>query len=627
MARVLICEDEHIVALDIKRHLVRFGYEVSGPYATGEEGIEACAADKPDLVLMDIRLQGRLDGIESARAIFDRFDVPVILLTAYADSETVSRAKDSRPFGYVIKPFDDKELRTAIEMALYRHLMDRKLRASEERYRNLFEAAPSANLTATPDGVVTDCNAAFAALLGWPGSEDALGTHLADRFANRAEGESFLEKIAGGTAPSVEEWTLLGKDGKIVQALATVSLGKGDDGRLEELRIYLVDVTERKELESQLRQAQKMEAVGRLAGGVAHDFNNIITAIMGYCNLLAEDVGENAALRGEVEGIQTAARKAVNLTRQLLAFSRKQPLDARAMDANAALADLEKMARRLVSENIIVKFFLEAKRPRVLIDPGQFEQILINLVVNAKDALPGDGSIVIETANVVADGSGKHHGVPAGDWFVLSVRDSGAGIAPENLQRIFEPFFTTKGLERGTGLGLSTVYANATRNGGRVAVESEIGKGTCFFVYLPVSIDEADRGAPPAAPAVPEPTPQAKGQAVLLTEDDDYLRNLLSRLLSKIGYRVFEASNPGEAILIAERERDFILLTDVVMPRMSGYELADRLAAERKDLRVIFMSGYNDKREGPSGAAYGKSAFLQKPFSHQQLMDVLALFN
>jgi PAS domain S-box-containing protein len=646
MAKILICEDEPIVALDIKRHLLRFGYSVAGIFPSGEEALAVMGTERPDLVLMDIRLQGKLDGIAAARRIYDEFSVPVVLLTAYADEDTVARAKDSHPFGYIIKPFEERELRTAIEIALFRHAMEAKLRQSEERYRSLFEEAPSANFTAAPDGRITSANSAFAKLLSRSDEAGLVGSNLLDRFSDRSAGRSFLEGCRMGRVPPTEEWTLLARDGRTVYVLATLGLATDAAGRPVEIRGYLVDVSERRELESQLRQALKMEAIGRLAGGVAHDFNNIITAIMGYCNLLAEDLGDDKTQRDELEGIQTAARKAVNLTRQLLAFSRKQPLEPRLIDANQNLGDLEKMSRRLVSENIGLKFFLDAKRPRVSIDPGQFEQVLINLVVNAKDAVGESGSIVVETWNALSDGSSKFHGVPAGDWFVLAVRDTGVGIPADDQQRIFEPFFTTKAVEQGTGLGLSTVYAIITRLGGRISLESEVGKGTVFYVYLPVAgaagdaagADGADgdpddagsaaietAAADPFGGAGPESPGgnSARSGCILLVEDDDYLRGLLVRILGKAGYRVLEAANPGEAILIAEREPAFLLMTDIVMPRMSGYELADRLGQARPEMRVLFMSGYHDRREGATADKFAGQAFLQKPFSHDQLMATL----
>jgi len=361
---------------------------------------------------------------------------------------------------------------------------------------------------------------------------------------------------------NAEEWDLKRPDGSIVTVLDTLvfSVASG------ELRAYLIDITKRKELEAQLRQAQKMEAIGRLAGGVAHDFNNIITAIMGYCNLLAEDVGDKPGLLEEVDGILSASRKAVNLTRQLLAFSRKQALEPKLIDINKSLSELEKMTRRLLNENIRLRFLLESHCPYVNIDPGQFEQVLINLIVNAKDAMPGGGTLVVQTSDVRADGNGKEHGIPPGDWVMISVRDTGEGIAPENLQRIFEPFFSTKSAQQGTGLGLSTVYTILTQSGGHVAVESEPGKGSIFHVYLPLA-----PGLPEDAEIAKTLAPGKREGTILLVEDDDHLRMILYRMLEKAGYRVVEASNPKEALEIAAKEKDYLLLTDIGMPGMTGY--------------------------------------------------------
>jgi len=620
MAKIIICEDEHIVALDMRRQLERFGYQVVGTYTSAEEALEACARSIPDLVLMDIQLQGKLDGVEASRLIYGDYGIPVILITAFADDATIARARDSLPFGYIIKPFEERELRTAIEIALLRSEMERKLRQSEERYRSLFLEAPTANFTAAADGTLTDCNGTFVALLDYPDAGAALGASLLDRFASRDEGQAALRRSTTLTPGAGDEWTLQRLDGETVYVLATLSLLPGRDGGEAELRGYLVDITERRELEAQLRQSQKMEAIGRLAGGIAHDFNNIITAIMGYCNLLAEDVGDNPTLKDEVDGILSSSRRAVNLTRQLLSFSRKQPLEPRIVDVNETLRDLEKMIRRLLSENLILKFFLEAKKPHVSIDPGQFEQIIINLVVNAKDAVAESGAIVVETRTVLADGSGRNHGIVKGEWLQVVVRDNGGGIAPDDLQRIFEPFFTTKPKNQGTGLGLSTVYTAVNRAGGMVSVESEQGRGTAFFVYLPVVALAAPAQVP--TPAAKIPRPPRKG-TILLAEDDAYLRGLLAKLLAKAGYRVLEADTAAQALTIAAGEQGYTLLTDIVMPQMNGYELANRLKEQNQDLRVLFMSGYHDQYEKPAVASYTKSSFIQKPFSHDQLLAAL----
>jgi len=613
MSKILICEDEPIIALDIERTLLRLGHEVVGTYTNAEEAIQACDELKPGLVLMDIELKGPMDGLEASKRIYERYVIPVIVITAFADEATVSRAKDSLPFGYIIKPFEERELRTSIEIALYRHEMDQKLRFSEERYRSLFEDAPTANFTATTGGSITDCNGTFLSLFAFSKREDALDFPFVDLFNQKKDGITVLERALQDTKTGQEEWSLRKRNGETIFVLATLILRSG------ELRGYLVDVTEWRELEAQFRQSQKMEAMGRLAGGLAHDFNNIITAIMGYCNLLAEDVGDNPLIKEEVEGILSASRRAVNLTKQLLAFSRKQAVEPRIIDVNDFLRDLEKMIRRLVSENINLKFYLEAKRATISIDPGQFEQIIINLVVNAKDAIEASGSIMLETANVRCDSPGYYHGLKKGEWVMVSVRDTGSGIPKENLQRIFEPFFSTKPKDKGTGLGLSTVYTVVNRAGGRVDVESEVGKGSQFFIYFPLVSDAKVETPLP----LEGPLGKIRSGTVLLVEDDDYLRGLLARLLGKTGYRVLEAANPGEALLLAEQEQDFILISDIVLPHMDGYELANRMAVNRPKLKILFMSGYHDKNEDPGKKNYGNSRFIRKPFSHEELLAIL----
>jgi PAS domain S-box-containing protein len=613
MSKILICEDEPIIALDIQRTLIRLGHGVVGSYSNAEEAIQACEVLKPGLVLMDIELKGPMDGLDASKWIYEHYSIPVILITAFADEVTVNRAKDSSPFGYIIKPFEERELRTSIEIALYRHEMDQKLRFSEERYRSLFEEAPTANFTATTSGNITDCNGTFLSLFAFPEREKAVGFPFVDLFNQQKDGETVLEKNLRNTVTGQEEWSLRKRNGEALFVLATLIVRGG------ELRGYLVDVTEWRELEAQFRQSQKMEAMGRLAGGVAHDFNNIITAIMGYCNLLSEDVGDNPLIKEEVEGILSASRRAVNLTKQLLAFSRKQAVEPRILDVNDFLRDLEKMIRRLVSENIDVKFYLEAKRATISIDPGQFEQIIINLVVNAKDAIEGSGSIILETANVRCDGQGPYHGLKKGEWVMVLVRDSGSGIAKEDLQRVFEPFFSTKPKDKGTGLGLSTVYTVVNRAGGQVDVESEVGKGSRFFIYFPL-VSNVKAEVPLSTEG---PMGTARSGTVLLVEDDDYLRGLLARLLGKTGYRVLEAANPGEALLLAEREQDFMLISDIVLPHMDGYELANRMAVSHPNLKILFMSGYHDKNEDPGKKNYGKSRFIRKPFSHEELLAIL----
>jgi signal transduction histidine kinase/ActR/RegA family two-component response regulator len=365
----------------------------------------------------------------------------------------------------------------------------------------------------------------------------------------------------------------------------------------------------------QLRQAQKMEAVGRLAGGIAHDFNNLLTVITGYSDLMLRKMDRNDVLRGKVEEVKKAGDRAAGLTRQLLAFSRKQILQPKIVDLNDIVVDTFKMLQRLIGEDIELLMVPQSKIGKVKADPGQLEQILLNLAVNARDAMPIGGKLTIKTSNVHLDHgyTMQHVAVQPGDYVLLSVSDTGCGMDAETRERIFEPFFTTKEIGKGTGLGLSTVYGIVKQSGGHVWVYSEVGHGTTFKIYLPreVAADEV-------MDAIAERDGNVNGtETVLLVEDEGAVRNMTRQILEELGYQVIEAENGPEAIRLnaAHNSEIDLLLTDVVMPRMSGRELADHLTAERPDLRVLYTSGYTEDAIIHHGVLDDGMAFLEKPFT------------
>ena len=359
---------------------------------------------------------------------------------------------------------------------------------------------------------------------------------------------------------------------------------------------------ERAHLEDQLRQAQKMEAVGQLAGGIAHDFNNLLTAILGFCELLLEEMAPANPSRADLLEIQTAGVRAAGLTRQLLAFSRRQVLQPKVHDLNVLVADIEPMLRRLIAENIALTVSLDARHALIRIDSTQLEQILVNLVVNAGDAMPRGGRLTIETAD--RDDASR---------VALIVRDDGVGMDEATLRRIFEPFFTTKGVGKGTGLGLATVQGIVTQSGGDVAVESEPGRGTTFTISFPLTTDAA-AGAPDAASA---PVVPGGSETVFVVEDDAAVRHLARLTLQRNGYRVLEAGSPREALAIAgaSTEPIHLLLSDVIMPDSEGPPLIDRLRTGRPGLQVLYMSGYTDDRIATHGVLDEGTPFLHKPFT------------
>jgi two-component system cell cycle sensor histidine kinase/response regulator CckA len=377
-----------------------------------------------------------------------------------------------------------------------------------------------------------------------------------------------------------------------------------------------VDVTERRQLESQLLQAQKMEAVGRLAGGVAHDFNNSLGVILGYTELLMRQAGD--AQRGKLEQILKATHRASGLTRQLLAFSRKQIVVPQVLDLNALLSDLQKMLGRLIGEDIDLAIVPAADLGQVKADPGQLEQVVMNLCVNARDAMPDGGTLRIETANAElhAGEASQQEPVASGRYVMLSVSDTGCGIEEELLSKIFEPFFTTKEPGKGTGLGLAMVYGIVKQAGGHVSAQSEPGRGTTFTIHLP-RIDE-----PSAAEVHEGPMPSKGSETILLVEDEAALRAIAREILEEHGYRVIEAGGANEAIEIVNRHPEpiHLLLTDVVMRGMNGRALAESLAAARPGLRVLYMSGYTDDVIAHSGVLEPGTLLITKPFTALALL-------
>jgi PAS domain S-box-containing protein len=409
------------------------------------------------------------------------------------------------------------------------------------------------------------------------------------------------------------------KDGKLFTEEMNIAPVRGAGGEVTHFIATKQDVTERKHLENQFRQVQKMEAVGRLAGGVAHDFNNLLTIINGYSEIVLDRLKSNDSLRGYVGEIKKAGDRAASLTRQMLAFSRQQVLASRVLDLNSLVADVEKMLRRLIGEDIDFVIVRDPALGQVKADPGQIDQILMNLAVNARDAMPQGGKLLIETSNVeLDDACARSHAVASpGRYVMLAVSDTGIGMDAETQACIFEPFFTTKEKGKGTGLGLAMVYGTVKQSGGYIFVYSEPGRGTTFKIYLP-RVDAPDESVQ---------APETRGrlvdgsETILLVEDEEALRDLAANILREHGYKVLESTSPEDALQISERHSEPIqlLLTDVVLPRMSGRQIAEHLAPLRPAMGVLYMSGYTDDSVVRHGVLEANTAFLQKPFTPASL--------
>lgn len=494
-----------------------------------------------------------------------------------------------------------------------------ELLRSEERYRDLVENAHDIIYEHDLAGNYTSINKAGERITGYSRAEIlnlTLDQTVAPEYTDKAR--QMLQRKLEGQPVTAYELEIISRDGRRVATEVNTRLVL-QNGLPVGVQGIARDVTERKQLEEQLRQSQKLEAIGQLAGGVAHDFNNLLTVISGYSDLLLRKLPEESPLRPNVAEIKKAGERASGLTRQLLAFSRKQIMQPKVLNLNSVVADVDKMLRRLIGEDIDLLTLTEADLGQVKADPGQIEQVVMNLVVNARDAMPGGGKITLETANVSLDDEyfQQHAEVDRGNYVMLAVSDNGVGMDPEVRRRIFEPFFSTKGPGKGTGLGLSTVYGIVKQSGGNIWVYSEPGKGSTFKIYLPrvdTSVDdEGGRGGLGSAPRGTE--------TLLLVEDEAQVREIAQEILETLGYTVLIAENGEQALRLA---REFkhelqLMITDVVMPVMGGRELVENLAKVRPETAVIYMSGYTDDAIVRHGLMDEGLAFIQKPFTADAL--------
>jgi PAS domain S-box-containing protein len=480
----------------------------------------------------------------------------------------------------------------------------------------IVESSEDAIISRSLDGVITSWNGGAERLFGYLAGEMIGKTDSALVPPERSnELLSIMAKVRTGEPSSSFETVRVRKDGKHIHVSVSISPIRDREGRIVGVSAISRDISERKLLEQQLRQFQKMEAVGKLAGGIAHDFNNLLTVISGYSAMLLADARTDNDAKELLREIYEAGERAASLTLQLLAFSRKQVLAPKVLDLNTIVRDAERMLKRLIGEDISLTTVPDPELAWVKVDPGQIEQVIMNLVVNARDALPQGGKVTIETANVDLDGNyaQTRPGVKTGHYVMLAVSDNGCGMDEQTKARIFEPFFTTKELGKGTGLGLATVYGVVKQSSGYIDVYSEVDFGTTFKIYLPKVEEQIQSGKLMHAL---KPTPHGK-ETILLVEDEGAVRALSRNALQRFGYNVLEASNGREAVRICDQHEGAIhlLVTDVVMPEMGGRQVAERLVALRPSLKVMYVSGYTEDAVVRHGVLEAETAFLRKPFT------------
>ena len=511
-------------------------------------------------------------------------------------------------------------------LAYERKNTEELLKQSEKQYQTLFEKSSDVVFISTPEGKFLDINSAGLELFGYSSKEDILKINITeDLYANPEDREKFRSIIDREGQIKDFEFRLRNKDGKNLIALETTTVLRDKDGNILVYQGIIRDITKKRKLEQQLFQSQKMDSIGMLAGGIAHDFNNILTALRGYSDLALMKMSKDSPGLNEITGITRGVERAEDLTRQLLAFSRKQIIEPRVININKVILNLEKMMLRLIGEDINLKTILSGDIDHIKADPGQIEQILVNLLINARDAIDQkdiktrDKKITIETKQIYFDFNYviNHPEVKVGDYLLIAVSDTGSGMKEDIISKIFEPFYTTKSNGKGTGLGLSTVYGIVKQNNGYIYVYSEINKGSTFKIYWPTTdLDIVQKYKE-------EPTEElARGEeTILFVEDDDEVRKFMYRTLKTLKYDILEASNGLEALEIVRRNKLKLdlLITDVIMPEMGGKELAEELVKFMPGIKILFTSGYTDNHIVRSGRLDQGINFLQKPFSIKEI--------
>ena len=747
--RILIVEDERIVAKDIEASLINMGYKIAGIASSGEEAVKKAKEENPDLILMDIVLQGDMDGIEASQRIrLCRF-IPIVYLTAYADIETLDRAKLTQPFGYIIKPFEDRDLRTTLEMALYKHKMEKNLIESEEWFSTTLKSLGDAVIALDANGIVKFMNPVAEELTGWT-IRDAEGLPIDDIFniineitgrkaenpvkrilkegivlglANHTELirrngtkipvddsgapikdpngniigavlvfrdvssrrmaekklkaseekyrflfentnfgiciwqdnkakfpnpmllslmgyaekeldeidcithihphdkdmvlEQFEKTLNGATIPDYHQIRILNKDEKLVWVEINTVLITWDEEPA--VLCFIRDITRQKKLEAQLFQAQKMEAIGTLAGGIAHDFNNLLMGIQGNASLASFKIDTEHPAQERLRAIEEIVQSGSELTRQLLGFARKGRYENRPSDLRDIIEKSADMFARTSKGVQIYKKFHE-NLWIVDVDRGQIEQVFLNLCVNAWQAMPKGGNIYIEVENIIFnEQESKAFLVAPGKYVKTSITDNGIGMDEETQKKIFEPFFTTKEMNRGTGLGLASVYGIIQNHFGFINVYSEKGIGTTFNIYLPASDKEIIKKTPSHEKII------AGSETILLVDDEKHILETFKEILTEIGYKVITAENGDRAVeiyAVKHGEIDIVIL-DMIMPGKGGEETYSALKGINPKIKVLFASGYALTKQVSEMLKHSSNGFIHKPFNMMQLTTKL----
>ncbi len=621
--RILIVEDEAIVANDIQMRLKKLGYIPCAIASSGEEAIQKAAKMQPNLVLMDIVLKGQMNGIEAAQEIRERFGIPVVYLTAYADEKTLTRAKVTEPLGYILKSFGEGELHSSIEIALYKHEVEKKLKESEERYRELVQNANSIILRRDPQGIITFFNEFAQSFFGYT-EDEILGKNVVGTIVPETEttGRNLVAMIQDIVLHperySANENENMRRNGERVWVAWTNKAIRDKDGNIVEILCIGNNITEQRRLQAQLIRSQKMEAIGTLAGGIAHDFNNILSLIIGYTELARDEVPEGSQLWEDLREVYQAGKRARDLVKHILTFSRQSEQEQKPIHIQPIVEEALKLLRPSLPTTIEIRKHLTATG-MVLSDPTQIEQVIMNLCTNAYHAMRDRGGVLeVSLADVELDSdfTARHLDTHIGPYIRFTVSDTGHGIEKKDIDRIFEPYYTTKEKTGGTGMGLSVVHGMVKSYSGAITVYSEPGKGTTFNVFLPRCEDAEVREEPKEVAL-----PPGGRERILFVDDEPALVDMDRRMLERLGYDVVTSTSGTEALEVFRKQPENfdLVITDMTMPKMTGDKLATELLSIRPGIPIILCTGFSERITGEKAKEMGIRKFVMKPLVKSEL--------
>jgi PAS domain S-box-containing protein len=628
-AKILVVEDERIIAEDIKIRLDQLGYDVISISASGEEAIETAQTKRPDLVVMDIMLGSTMDGIEAAQIIREQFDIPIIFLTAYVDNVLLARAKIAEPFGYILKPFDDRELGSTVEIALYKKKIEAALRTSEVFNKNILNATPNPMVVVDPDTSIRFVNPAFERLTGFS-SQEIVGQKIPypwwsreqPYITNEVNSDTFYAEI------NDSKRQYQNKDGQPLFVL----ISRKPIFLNDELQYYLVnwtDITEKEKmdeenrnLEAQIVKMQRIEALGTLAGGIAHDFNNVLTIILGNAELALDELPADSPLGEHILEILQSGRRARDMIKRILAFSQSEELQRLPMKVQPIVSEVVQLLRSSLPATIKVCEHI-ASEGISFVDPTQIHRIVMNLCTNAYHAMRESGGLLeIGIKDVMIDDlhASRYLGVQPGPYVRISVSDNGCGIKKEVMGRIFEPYFTTKEVGVGTGMGLSVVHGIVKAHYGAVTVYSEPGKGSTFHVYLPRT-EGTD-----ATTATEEEELLLRGtERILFVDDEKAIVDLGREMLGNLGYTVTTKTDSLEALKLFRSHPDQfdLVITDMTMPNMTGARLSKEIMETCPDMPIILCTGFSELITEGNAKEMGIRGFVMKPFVKSELVQLM----